>query len=897
MRRIPPRSSSPRDTPIPRARLLESLQQARDLRCIVLRAPAGSGKTALLQTWGRKATARRTTVVWLHGGEPLAPQLALRCAEADTAIAAMLPKVPAGREDAALARMAIALVRAAAAIKRPWVLVFDDMHRLPDASVLQGLQPLLDYAPPKLQCVFASRDALPLSLGRLREHDQLLELCAADLAFGASEAEALWRVQLGPRAFTDVAAGLRRWHQATGGWATAVASIGRASNAGLSQDAWLDDAFDVLDVEVIDTLRLDQRRMLTRLSCVEAFNTTLAAQIGGLSPAECVAFLEGFAATGFLARTRGNDADWWQLQPTLRLRMKQLFARESRLIRRNVHRMASDRFAECGRQFDAVQQAVVSGDARRAADLVEGWAGDLFKSGRHEALAALVRLVPPLSSSQRPRLRLWTALLALMEHRFNDCAALLAALERDASRHDRSTLRRMRVLKCWLAVFLDDMDVAAELLLGSGVSADPAVDEITLAAERNVLSWIHIHRNDYQRARDVQTEPASKPATTPHGTLFGSLTGRCMTGLSLALEGRMDAAERTYRDVLQNCRVDGTMDPACIDAAALATGLLGETLYELGDLGGVLALEPRLAELGQRSMPDTLLRVMLAICRTHALHGRTDDALRIAVALRDHAEARKLDRLKSYACLEQLRLHLLRQDPASAQIAWEQIARLRAVYENAESTALSEITVVVDRAEILVHMYQGRFELARTRIAALIDVCTRRGRHRRVAALHFQHAAMDRELGAPEDAARHALVGLRLGAQLGLVRSLLDAHPDVPHLLSEALVLDRSDTLLAFHADRLRAAAGFGSLHASALTTIAAPSPFQSQALAIALSRREDEIVRLLAGALPNKEIARLLGLSPETVKWHLRNVFAKLGVRTRYQALASLRARLHHIA
>jgi LuxR family maltose regulon positive regulatory protein len=877
---------------IPRARLLESLQQARGLRCIVLTAPAGSGKTAILQTWGRKATARHMALVWLQGGEPLAAQLARRCAEADPAMAAVLAEIPAECEDTALVRMAIALVRAAGAIKRPFALVFDDMHRLRDASVLQGLQPLLDYAPPNFQCVFASREPLPLSLGRLREHGQLLELRAADLAFSASEAEALWRLQLGPRAFTAAAAGLSEWHRAASGWAAAVASIGRASKAGLSRDAQLDDAFNVLDAEVIDALGLNHRRMLTRLSCVDAFDTTLAAQIGGSSLAAAAVFLERFSATGFLARARDSGVDWWKLHPTLRLRLERLFAQESHPIRRETHRIASNRFAECGRQFDSVQQAVASGDAQRAGNLVEGWAGDLFKSGQHEPLAALVRLVPPSSSSQRPRLRLWTALLALMEHRFADCAAMLAALEHDAGRRDRSTLRRMQVLKCWLAVFLDDMDAASELLAGSSAGAESAVDDITLAAERNVLSWIHIHRNDFQRARDVQTETASRPAATPHGTLFGSLTGSCMAGLSLALEGRMDAAERIYRDVLQSCMVDGETDPACIDAAALATGLLGETLYELGDLQGVLALEPRLAELGHRSLPDTLLRVMLAISRTHALHGRTDDALRVAAALSDYAEARELDRLKSYAFLEQLRLYLLRQDPASAQTVWERIARLRAVYENAESTALSEITVVADRAEILVHMYQGRFELARTRIAVLIDVCARRGRHRRVAALHFQHAAVDRELGAPQAAAQHALAGLRLGAQLGLVRSLLDAHPDVPHLLCDALDLDRSDTLLAFHADRLRAAAGFGPLHATALTTVAARSPARSQAPTIALNQREDEIVRLLADAMPNKEIARLLGLSPETVKWHLRNVFAKLGVRTRYQALASLRAR-----
>lgn len=877
---------------MPRQRLLESLQQARELRCVVITGPTGSGKTSLLQTWARKASAKHATFVWLNGRSPLARQLVLRCSEAVPELATALPEGFPEAEEAALTVIAISLTRAASRIRRQMVLVFDDLHHLRDASVLQGLQPLLDHAPSRLQCVFATRERLPLSLGRLRSHGQLLELHAADLAFTAAEAEALWRSQLGPRVMSSAQAHLHGWHRASGGWAMAVAAIGRTVPATLAQDAWLSDAGDLLEAEVMNPLTPRQRRMLTRLSCVEIFDMDLAAQLSGRVAAECSSFLERFTATGFLMHTQSGGVDGWQLHPTLRRYLLRKFASLSSTVRRDTHRIASTHLAAQGQQVDAVRQSVAAADMQRAADLVEGWAGDLFSSGQHERLAELVRLVPSSPSLHRPRLQLWNTLLALMEHRFVDCAVMLAALERDVSRRDRSTFRRLRVLKCWLAVFLDDMDVAAALLADPGASKTPAIDEITLAAERNVLSWIHIYRNEYRLARNVQLNASINTTATPRGTLFGSLTGLCMTGLSHALEGRMDAAERAYREVLESCEAGGVTDPACIDAAVLATGLLGETLYELNDLSGVLGLEPRLAELKRRSLPDTLLRVMLAICRAHALEGHIGDALRIGIELGAYAEKRKLDRLMSYALLEQLRLHFLRHDPASADRAWERIVGLRRAYEKEESTTLSEVTVVADRAEILVHMYQGRFEIARTRIATLLDICRRRGRHRRVAALHFQHAAMDRELGALGSAARHAREGLRLGAQLGLVRSLLDAHPTVPELLAGALDAGEADTLLAFHADRLRAASGFGPLHASALNVVTAARAPRSAAPAVALSTREEEIGRLLADALPNKEIARELGLSPETVKWHMRNIFIKLGVGTRYEALAVLRAR-----
>lgn len=53
------------------------------------------------------------------------------------------------------------------------------------------------------------------------------------------------------------------------------------------------------------------------------------------------------------------------------------------------------------------------------------------------------------------------------------------------------------------------------------------------------------------------------------------------------------------------------------------------------------------------------------------------------------------------------------------------------------------------------------------------------------------------------------------------------------------------------------------------------------------LSRREIEILRLVCHGLSNREIADQLVLSVGTVKSHIHNIFGKLGVRDRPQAIA----------
>lgn len=870
-----------RDEPLARPRLLDALQQAHALRSIAVVAPAGAGKTALLQSWARKARGGQASVVWLRPERGrLSTALLTHGAQGTLPLpAALRPTLPPGEKEA-LEAIAIALVGLGDALPRPLVLLFDQLEDLHDPTALQGLQPLLDYCPARLQCILASREALPLSLGRLREHGELLELGAQALRWTTDEAQLLARSILGEAALPHTAG----WLAQTEGWSKGLASICHAVRTGRDpQDphALLREAFDFLDTQVLAAVPEADLARLIRVSPAEVFDATLA----GITEGE----LEQLAArTGFLQRVEGSP--WWRFHAVLGQRLRTRFEALDAATRRRAHRQASEHFAATDHKRLAVRHAVLGGQGRRAAELVEGWAGELFQQGHHDRLAELVRLIPEQTAARNPRLRLWTALLALLEHRYGECRAILAALARHVDPEDLATQRRVRVLQGWLAVFRDDMASAVALFPdGLATGQDNSVDDITLAGERNVLSWIHIYRNQYQQARDVQATPAADAA--PRGTLFGALSGRCLSGLSLALEGRMANAERIYREVLQQAQGSGA---ACIDPAVLATGLLGETLYELNDLTGVLALQPRLEELRQRSLPDPFLRVMLVMLRTHIVLGALDEALHHAALLEAYARERGLDRLLSYALLERIHLSLLRHDPDAARPAWDELARLRQPHEAGESSVLGEVTMVVERAEILLLLYRGRLGPARTQVDKLLELSARRGRRRRVAALHFQRAAIDLELGETTSAAQHALQGLQLGARLGLVRSLVDAHPAVPRLLDMAMALHGPDAPLAFHADRMRAAAGTGPLVAAQLG--AAPPPSaptgRRQGTSAVLSGREEQVAELLALALPNKEIARVLGLSPDTVKWHLHNLYAKLGVATRYGAVTALRER-----
>ena len=62
----------------------------------------------------------------------------------------------------------------------------------------------------------------------------------------------------------------------------------------------------------------------------------------------------------------------------------------------------------------------------------------------------------------------------------------------------------------------------------------------------------------------------------------------------------------------------------------------------------------------------------------------------------------------------------------------------------------------------------------------------------------------------------------------------------------------------------------------------------QTAAALVTLTRREKQIIRLVARGLSNKSVAWLLAISGDTVEWHLRRIYRKLNVHNRTSAVLS---------
>lgn len=901
----PPRGTARLAT---REALMSRLMDARRQRCVVLNGPAGAGKTTLMAAWRRALMPLGFEAAWLS----VAPQddeperfldaVTAAVAQVDAAMAAEASLLGGSAVDGeGIERQLVALVRGIAAQGRELLLVLDDLHHLADARIHAALQWLLDFAPPNLHLALVSRAPLLLSFARLRAQRQVLELGMQDLRFSLAEAEQFLRLLLGEG--VD-ARSVRRWHQLTDGWVAGLQLLAlqwrrdasRHQPAAAPEGSPLRDArafSRFFEREVFARLDAQDMRMLVAMAVCERFCGALCATLAGQpeQAPEAAARLARLETENlFIASLHEPDGPdtWYRLHPLLRETLLLRFAAADPARRQAVHARAWRWFRDRDLLEEAVVHALQAGEQDEAAELIERCAQALFLRGERGKFVALLRQLPAAGRDARLGLRLWSMRAHFFLREKEACERSIAQLRAQLPPGDAASRFLVDVHAASLAVQCDSSDMALDLL--PSLEQPPAqADPVVLGGSRNIRSWLHMHRGEYEAAREVQAQPPIRvDGQALVCTAAGSLYGRCLAGLSYALEGRMREAERILRASLHEAEALGK---PCADTAFFAAALLAEALVELDEPQEARALlEPRVEVLERMAPPDAVLRALRAMSAVHWLAGHRMEALAWLERLEDHATQHGLPRLLAHSLAWQAMRRIELGETLAAQACVDRLDALHASSAQADAGVLREIGGLAQRVRARWCAVQGDLDGAASRLRGLIAQCEARRRMRAVARLQLEAAVVDARRGLAGAAHAQALDALRLGHRLGLLRSLLDVDRAMP--LVRALAGDAQsplDPVLAFYVERLDAAARRGEdAGAQAARAHAARRPRTN--LLETFSGREIDMLRLLNQAMPNKKIARTLGLSPETVKWYLSRIYAKLRVAGRDEAVARVR-------
>ena len=882
--------------PVPRAALLERpgleshlAAALQERRAVLLRAPAGFGKTtALVRALAR--LPQDTAVAWLAAdADDDLPRFAGALLAALEPLDLPWRRSPEGwlaaLDGTATPRKALAhaLANALFAADAPrGLIVVDDLHRIADPQVAEFLDVLLPALPPHWGLVLSTREEPPPALARLIVQGEAARFLQQDLCFTEAEVRRLLAAQPAPydeAAVAPLLAATQGWPAAVGLWLRSERHASAAPQAPALDAAARGHLFAYLGTEVLDTLPQPLALLLMRTSMLPALSAPRCATVAG--DAQAAYWLQLIEQRGlFATRLDGEppalvlhdlfrDFLAEQLQRRLPGELPQLLQRAADTEPDPVHRVA---YLLRAGALEAAAQALMDGATQL-----------LARSGPGQVQRLLERFPAP----QRDTLPAWHFVQARLAWLRWDWAALRDAARRAGEGFGRQgwddMVRSGAVLHAQALAGLGELEAAHASLQALRRHALPARDRAVLECTQSWISAAQGPASAAAAAIDRMTD-ALQDEGSP------TLWYHCLPNFRFT--SMAAAGPAIDRCVLEALRVAGDDFPSLRIGAQV---LQAWRLVWQGDVAGARA---RLAQIddelrwhgiprGQRWGADTLRLLLLA------LQGHAGEVHRLADALMQqfppgHAWRRAalgfwlqlcwlVDDEAGWRHVHQLFHH------SAARGEWPYITAStallqgqQALLDGAPAAAEGPLQSAIDAFEPIDTM--GSRDTARA-LLALARV--RSGRT--AAAL----APLAEALATPHG----RVVALMLGP--APLRELAEAPwpEEAPVAMREALAA------LAAESRRWREgeAAGEGVVDGERDGTGPGEAPEvlgTSAGAGLPLTPRELTVLERVAAGESNKLIARTLGLSPHTVKRHVSNIFDKLGLTTRAQAAVWLKTR-----
>jgi LuxR family maltose regulon positive regulatory protein len=534
------------------------------------------------------------------------------------------------------------------------------------------------------------------------------------------------------------------------------------------------------------------------------------------------------------------------------------------------HRRAAAWCAANGHARDAVTHALAAEDWLAAADLIGAAAAELLRAGEVTTLAAWLAALPEALIQAHEELSAHRALAALLTGQLAAAVRWAAPLA-DAPGAGFAAPRSGRewTIAAWLASVQGRADLMRFARQADALTADDdpmnkTLALITLGLAQNVEGDVAGSDASFRRAYEL-----SAAAGQPFAAL-GALANLCF---NLLEEGRFRAADALAQEALARY-VDRRGRP--LPVLGILYAPLAVLAYARDDLAQAETYAREGLALCRRLFSRAILGgdAEMTLALVHFALGEHERAYAILAEARRAAERARVAVVAERLALQEAVLRLRAGDPARAERYLAAAGR----------RALADSQADAERRELLrarLALARGETAAARNALALLETQVSASGRGARLIQIHVLQALAAQQAGDAAAAGEHLRGGLRLAAAEGYRRAFLDGGRPVAELLP--LVRSAAPEFVADLLARFAAApAGQPPASASGAASPGTPSP-----LVEPLSARELEILRLIAQGASNQAIADRLVITVGTAKWHLSNIYGKLGVRSRTQALA----------
>lgn len=875
---------------VPRTQLLARLEADRNLPLTLVSAPAGYGKSVSISSW-------------LAQSEWPSAWLSLDADDSDlrqfllylvAAVQSIFPRACAASRNMAkslqlppLPVLVASITNELDTLDQPFILVLDDYHRINGQSpVNKLLQLILEHPPIPLHLVIITRRDPALPLLTLRANGQVNEIRMQDLEFDTTETRALLQ---GTGGFTASDDALVKLQQELEGWAAGLRLVSLAMRRTEDPEGFimhlpggLQQSQEYMIQEVITGLPPRLRDCLLKSAIFDRFCEPLChavcAEEGDIKNFDFNGsrFIQTLRDDNLFVIPLDDNAEWFRyhhlFQHLLQRELKRHISPDEIAV---LHIRAIKWFESKGLIEEALRHAMTTGDTACSARVVEANRLAALNTDQWQRVGKWLTSLPEEAKRQRPALLLAQGWVLMENQRIAEIGDIVEQIESlsDEVPLEPALLGELNFLR-GVPLYYEGQVQRSQELFEKALEQLPRSCPVMVGEAELHLALAR--QSNSQSEQAISKLNQSIQDVNPRETMR---LGRLLAGLAFVhqMDGELQLLAAAARRLQELCTTIQGMEYA-MSWANYMQAYCHLHAFDLETAQHSFAI---LEKLRYIMHPVAAIDAMAALALTYQLMHRPGDATETITKMLEFAAASDAPENLSIAHSCQARIALLQGDINAAagwlrsnQAAPHPPSMLFWIEIPALTQARVQIALGSDES-----LQQAAESLQRLKeqTEAVNNIC------QTIEILILLSVALEK-LGRAEKALTVLQEALALAGPRGWIRPFVELGQPMAELL-ERLAEQKGST------DYLRCVLNkFPASEAQPAGTAAGESRPIADRVAWtgeALTRRELEILGLLAQRLQNKEIAAKLFVSPETVKSHLKHLYQKLGVSSRREAAA----------
>jgi LuxR family maltose regulon positive regulatory protein len=883
---------------VPRPRLYSQLQAGAQRPLTLITAPAGFGKTTLIGEWLQQCERPvawislensdnnlihfwRYVIKALSSHHPAINEQIGRQFELSEPYRLETLHLETDLETLNIEALLTTLLNTLMTLPQDTILALDDYQTITEPTIHQSLQFLLEHLPYQLHLFITTRTNFPLPIARLRVQGKLTELRATDLRFTPDETAHFLTQAMGLALSTTNIAAI---NERTEGWAAGL------QLAALALQGWDDpptidkliysfsghqhNVLYYLTEEVLAYQPPEVQDFLLATSVLERMNADLCNAVTGQNNGQ--AMLEQLDAANLFLLTIDESKKCYRYYHLFSEFMRHHLQYNHPELGPDLHLRACTWYEQHGMIVEAVTHALASGSTERAANILEEHAWSLIWQLDDSLIYCWLIQLPTSLFTTRPALcylHAWT-LYARADIEGSE-QALKQAESLWQEDNNNAVLNRIHNFRAYMALLRED---GAETLRHAQqtLALTNDKDQQLQASAQVTLGGAYLLMGEIAQARIALKEAYS--LSQKSGNIVSMQLATSYLGKVYMMQGNLHIAHQTYQQMFSE--IDKIQARYRVNAHVQLAKIYREwnnitTAYE--HWKQATCSIDKSAQEEFTSIESSILAAQLAWVR-----GEQDEVL----PWLDRAEQSARRFGISYTALTEIanmRVHfLLAQGDLKAAISWSKHYKRESevsLYEK-EANALMEARLLIA---------QEKSKTAIPLLEEVLQTALTQGRHGNAIAILVLLTLAHHADGTTQATFQRLEQALTLAEAAGYMRTFIDEGSTMAILLNE--FCSRYQRRSVGNQERI----SFEYID-TILSALKQDTPVswiishqvqdREEMQLDALSEREHTVLLLIAEGLSNQEIARTLVVTVSTVKTHLNNIYAKLHVHTRLQAV-----------